>query len=321
MLGLGQDRPRLRPLPKDDQGVKTGPAVGAKIPDFEAVDQIYLFGFSRGATTVRSLSGFIDLFGIMPNCRSELIKRAYKIYRISDSQQREEAAKAFRQKNHTMWTRIRFLGVWDTVAALGVPVKGIDDIVDMMPWFKHSFHNLQLSPSVEHAYHALAIDEERKAFLPVLWEPTLKAYQTMKQVWFCGMHSDVGGGYAEPALSDLALEWLVAMACNHGLKLYPRHTVQLNPDPNGYMHDSRGGKLSRFFKKAVRTWPVATHGRPTVHESVSLRTRGNQQNRADTPYASWILDLDPDVEPWVRLPRRDSTNGKTRMTREASIKQ
>ena len=109
-----------------------------------------------------------------------------------------------------MWCKIRFLGVWDTVAALGVPIKSIDVVIDRIPGLKHRHHDLRLSQSVENAYHALAIDDERKTFHPTLWDPETKKGQTIKQVWFCGMHTDVGGGYAEPELSDIALDWVNA---------------------------------------------------------------------------------------------------------------
>ena len=77
---------------------------------YEAGDQIYLFGFSRGAATVRSLSGFIHYFGILPKSRPELIKQAYKIYQIEDENKRKEKADEFILRHHTMWARIKFLG-------------------------------------------------------------------------------------------------------------------------------------------------------------------------------------------------------------------
>jgi uncharacterized protein (DUF2235 family) len=268
--------------------------------NFEAGDRIYLFGFSRGATTVRSLSGFIHLFGILPKSRRELIADAYKIYRKSDRGRRESAAKAFVDRHHSMWCEVEFLGVWDTVAALGVPIEAIDVAVDRIPFFKHSFHDLRLSPSVKHAYHALAIDDERQTFHPTLWDPQILDHQTMRQVWFSGMHTDVGGGYPEPQLSDIALQWMLQMAETHGLKVYPRHGVKLAPDPDGTMHDSRGGTFSRFFRHKVRSWPIATHGPPVVHESVTRRTR-NPQNEPKPPYEPWILDeaYKPEIEPWI----------------------
>jgi uncharacterized protein (DUF2235 family) len=101
--------------------------------NYEAGDQIYLFGFSRGAATVRSLSGFIDMFGILPKSRPELIKKAWKIYKIKAGKKekkkekqewrRNVKAKQFVEKHHTMWCKIKFVGVWDTVAALGIPLS------------------------------------------------------------------------------------------------------------------------------------------------------------------------------------------------------
>jgi len=264
---------------------------------FMAGDQIFLLGFSRGATTVRSLSGFIHLFGILPKSRKELIEKAYNIYKIRDRETRVQAADAFIEKHHTMWTRVRFLGVWDTVAALGVPWKRLNVLLDGIPWFRHRFHDLLLSPSVEHAYQALAIDDQRLTFHPKLWDTALRPYQTMKQVWFCGMHSDVGGGYAEQGLSDIALLWMACKAVQCGLRIYPRHPVRPFPDANGTMHDSRGGTFSRFYRRKVRSWNVKTHGRPTVHGSVLERTL-NEKNEPTPPYAPWILRLEPQVEPW-----------------------
>jgi uncharacterized protein (DUF2235 family) len=256
---------------------------------YEAGDQIYLFGFSRGATTVRSLSGFLDLFGILPKSRPELIKKAYKIYKIGNEAERKRKAEEFVTRHHNIWCRVKFLGVWDTVAALGVPHRSVDVVLDRIPFFRHEFHDLKLSPSVENAYHALAIDDERLTFHPTLWDPGIESYQSMKQVWFCGMHSDVGGGYAERHLSDLALEWMVCMARDHGLEIYPHHRVVIGGDPNGVMHDSRGEGFKRLFRRAERSWNAERYGDPTVHQSVVERKLG-RDNSGERPYKPWILD-------------------------------
>lgn len=263
--------------------------------NFQADDNIYLFGFSRGATTVRSLSGFIHLFGILPKSRPELIMKAYKLYKIKDPARRAEKIEIFLNSHHTMWCKIKFLGVWDTVAALGVPFKVVDYFVEMIPFFKHSFHDLKLSKSVEHARHALAIDDERLTFHPTLWEPKIRSDQTIKQVWFCGMHTDVGGGYQEQQLSDIAFNWMVAEAEDKGLLIYPNHHVLVDPNPNGTMHNSRGGRFTKYFRKAVRSWPTS-HGKPTIHSSVLERNK-NVMNEDSPPYKPWILELDHDIEP------------------------
>ena len=148
--------------------------------NYQSRDQIYLFGFSRGAFTVRSLSGFLDLFGILPKSRKELFDEAYQIYKIRDQDRRKARAKVFLSRHHTMRCEIKFLGVWDTVGAQGlpVPVKFLDG------WgpFKHNFHNTTLADNVKHGCHALSIDDERLAFHPTLWQQN----PLVEQVWFPG---------------------------------------------------------------------------------------------------------------------------------------
>ena len=273
--------------------------------NFRSGDHIFLFGFSRGATTVRSLSGFIHMFGILPSSRPELIKRAYKIYKKGNKSKREKRAAEFVNKHHTMWCDIKFLGVWDTVSALGVPFKALDFLVDWIPFFRHKFHDLGLSECVQHARHALAIDDERLTFHPELWDREVKKHQEMKQVWFCGMHTDVGGGYKEQELSDIPLIWMIKEAMLHGLRIYPKHKIVLHPDPNGTMHNSRGGTFTGLYRKSVRNWDKKTRGKSVVHESVILRTK-NKYNKDVPPYKPWILNGDYDVEPWMD-PLRDGS--------------
>jgi uncharacterized protein (DUF2235 family) len=263
--------------------------------NYLAGDNIFLFGFSRGATTVRSLSAFIHLFGILPKSRRELIKQAYHIYKIENSKERKNQADDFILRHHNQWTKIKFLGVWDTVSALGLPVKSLSTLVDWFPFFRHKFHNLTLSESVENARQALAIDDERLTFHPKIWDREIKDYQTMKQVWFCGMHTDVGGGYKEQELSDIPLIWMIEEAKKIGLKIYPKNKVRINPDADGLMHDSRKGFPGFLFRKKVRSWNSETHGKPVIHQSVLLR-KLNGNNTATPPYKPWIFNLEYDVE-------------------------
>jgi uncharacterized protein (DUF2235 family) len=261
--------------------------------NFEAGDRIYLFGFSRGATTVRSLSSFVHLFGILPKSRPELIDDAYGIYKKRKT--RDEESKDFIRRHHNMWTKIRFLGVWDTVAALGIPIPGLKVIVEQIPGWRHKFQNLAMSQSVEHGRHALAIDDEREIFHPVLWDPQLEDYQSMAQVWFCGMHTDVGGGYPEQGLADISLTWMVEEAVRKGLHIYSKHKVDVDPNHDGIMHDSRAGKLGWLYKRKVREWNSATHGKPVVHPSVLQRTKDRHNQK--TGYEPWILQMD--VDEWI----------------------
>lgn len=272
--------------------------------NFRAGDSIYLIGFSRGAATARSLSGFIHHFGMLPQSRPELIGDAYRIYKTRDRDKLEEKAQAFINKHHTMWTRIKFLGCYDTVAALGLSWHLPSKLLDRIPTFRHRFHDLRLSKSVENAYHALAIDDERKTFHPELWDTRLEEYQHLRQVWFAGMHTDVGGGYRERGLSDIALVWLMDRAADHGLQVYPRHQVSIDEDALGLMHDSRGKWWTRLYRREIRNWPPGRSDKPVVHASVEERAASDVRPPGDRSYPRWILDTDYDVEPWHRVETR-----------------
>lgn len=286
---------------------------------FEADDRIFLFGFSRGAATVRSLSSFIHYFGILPKSRPELIKKAYKIYKkhkheAADSAHRHHTmpkADDFVRRHHTLWTRIKFIGCFDTVAALGLPFKTASAILDNIPGFRHEFHDFFLSESIENAYHALAIDDERKTFHPILWDATVdEEYQNLRQVWFSGTHTDVGGGYEEQKLSDIPLVWMTQMAVDHGLRIYDKYDVSIKESADGAIHDSRGTTLTKMiFLKQIRSWD-GRPDKPVVHQSVLDGLDGHKKHRKE--YKPWILDFPRDVEPWVRY-----ENQKWRSQREA----
>ena len=276
--------------------------------NFNAGDQIYLLGFSRGAATVRSLSSFIHYFGILPKSRPELIDQAYKIYKTNNEKKRNSLASTFIKKHHTMWARIRFLGCYDSVAALGLPWKGVSAILDYTPLFKHKFHNFRLSECVENAYQALAIDDQRKAFHPILWDINCANYQHIRQVWFCGMHTDVGGGYAEQGLSDIPLTWLTDMSVRNGLHIYAGDQAGICENINDTMHDSRGTKITRLiYTKQQRYWDKNRTDKPVVHESVLQRSL-DQHNNSEKPYQTWILNDNHDIEPWIKYEQQTWNN-------------
>lgn len=263
--------------------------------NFEAQDKIYLFGFSRGAATVRSLSAFIDLFGILPKSRTDLIEQAFAIYKQKN---KEIKARAFIKKHHTMWSKIEFIGVWDTVPALGMPSKALSFLFDK--FFPTNFHSFKLSESVNFARHALSIDEERKTFHPAVWHTINNEEQKdkMKQVWFSGVHTDVGGGYKEEDLSNISLKWMIREAKAKGLILYASplyETVMAStPNVNGTMHNELKGVSGKIFKREKRQWNKTTHGEPHVHESVLKRTN-NSDNSNTSKYSPWILkEMDKD---------------------------
>lgn len=254
--------------------------------NYEAGDKIYLFGFSRGAATVRSLTGFIEMFGILPKSRDDLIKKAFKIYKIADEGERKDVAEKFIAKNHTMWTKVEFLGVWDTVAALGVPIDFIDKIIDKLPWSRHKFHDFKLAPCVINTRHAVSIDENRRTFKPVLFsDKEKKEAQTLKQYWFAGVHSDVGGGYKVQDLSDIALEWMLKEAVDQKLLIYKYNKVAINPDPHGKMHNFKKG-VNKLLPKETRSWDDKEYGVIDIHISAIARAEKNVN------YKPWALQIE-----------------------------
>jgi len=161
----------------------------------------------------------------------------------------------------------------------------------------HMFHNFALSESVEYARHALSIDEERKTFLPVLWDklPENQPTDKMKQVWFAGVHTDVGGGYAEDDLANISLNWMIREAKVFGLRIYENapayKTLNAAPyNPNGIMHNEQLGVKGMIFKRKTRFWNSRINGLLTIHESVFKRTK-NPENGDSPIYKPWILGL------------------------------
>jgi uncharacterized protein (DUF2235 family) len=211
-------------------------------------DELFLFGFSRGAFTARSLAGLIGNSGILRPEHRQHLDEAYDIYRDRDDPAKRpsgDAARAFRDDYcHPYPVPIRFVGVFDTVGALGIPVP----VAALTK--RWSFHDVRLGMHVRTACHALAIDERRGPFLPTLWEQQRDAppEQRLAQVWFSGVHSDVGGGYPDHALSDVPLAWMAARANEAGLRV----TIDAQPDPLAQQHESYKS-LFRLSRPRART--------------------------------------------------------------------
>lgn len=209
-------------------------AYGFLVDNYFPGDEIFLFGFSRGAYTVRSLAGFIDLVGLIRKIDMELFVEVFEVYRkhrlYPTNNSPEKMAAAFRPHlrggdptyrsllaalKEARRASILFIGVWDTVGALGVPLGPLRWIGRK----RYNFHSTQLAESVRFAYHALAIDEHRRAFRPSIWTRPISRsgkasseIQTLEQVWFAGAHSNVGGGYTDSGLSDVAFLWMAGKA-------------------------------------------------------------------------------------------------------------
>ena len=157
---------------------------------YEEDDEVYLFGFSRGAYTARSLVGLMRNCGLLRVSEHKRIEEAYELYRTRDEGADSETALAFRQK-YARDIRIKFLGIWDTVGALGIPIESFDQFNR-----RHfEFHDTELSSIVEHAYHAVAVDEHREPYAVTLWDPKIKPRQTME-----------AGSWAPTVMSEAAIK-------------------------------------------------------------------------------------------------------------------
>jgi uncharacterized protein (DUF2235 family) len=258
---------------------------------YESGDHIFLFGFSRGATAVRMLCGLIQGFGIRKepgNFRQ--LYRAYEdnIWHIFNLSQLSLPS-----------VPIRFLGVWDTVGALSDAVRAIPLLrLRYAPGFGHHFPHNRLLMCVQNARQAVAIDEDRYVFGVTFFDqfaPEIRE-QSLKQVWFAGHHSDIGGGVADDSLSKIPFRWMAEEALSYGLTL-SRPLTEVG-DPNGAMHNARSG-LGWLYPRRPR-FHSGRWGTPLVHASVLKRTRG-ANNRPGVAYVPWITKGAYEVVPcsWI----------------------
>lgn len=267
------------------------------VANYELGDEIFLFGFSRGAFTARSLAGMIRNCGILKRIAIKHYREAVQLYMNRGDPPYDSRSVEFR-KEHALGggtdIPIKFIGVWDTVGSLGIPLRGLRSLTIR----KYQFHDTELSRTVENAYHALAIDEFRAPFEPTLWKSTKKEGQEIKQVWFVGAHSDVGGGYDEPGLSDIALDWMLQMAENCGLVLDPDVLIHYPLDKMGATdpkrfrilpHNSKSGlyRITRGIDRSI--------GVEHDHTGVPTGQLDPTQDLHDTVRQRW--DADPAYRP------------------------
>ncbi|MEZ5834739.1 MAG: DUF2235 domain-containing protein [Geminicoccaceae bacterium] len=231
---------------------------------YEPGDEIYMIGFSRGAFTVRSLAGLMGQCGLAArNSGPAVCKTAYEAYRYRDDEAMgKDLLKTWNESADGKAARrevpIAFLGVFDTVGALGIPIGILqrgDELLN--PRRKVQFHDTRLGKSVLHAAQALAVDEHRGPFVPTLWTGGERfPGQKIRQVWFSGVHSDVGGGYPEKELAGIPLAWMLGEMAEAGLDL--RHAIPESGDYRGEMHDS----MSAAYKLADLLPPMRSRVRP-----------------------------------------------------------
>lgn len=241
---------------------------------YEPGDELYLMGFSRGAFTARSLAGLVRQAGILRPEHEDRIGDAYRLYRArgDDAKPNGLESRLFRRSWSYPEGGIWCVGVWDTVGSLGIPTFGL-----VVPWLSRwwSFHDTELSSRVRHAFQALAIDERRRPFRPTLWTlPEPEPGQVLEQVWFPGVHSDVGGGLPGRGLSDLTLTWMAHRVAGAGLALEPGFLEGLGGDPTAAMHASRTG-LYRLLPEYVR---------PLAGDGVAVSDAALERRAADPGY-------------------------------------
>ena len=267
-------------------------------------DDIYMFGFSRGAYTARSLGGLIRKCGLLKRAPDGGVSRAavgdaYAFYRDFASKPGDPLALAFRAE-HSIEVDIHFIGVWDTVGSLGIPVTA--------SWFpyaraRYQFHDTELSKIVKYAYQALALDEHRGDFAPALWTrnpDTVKPGESLtskkreqievEQRWFIGSHSDVGGGHdcdgggrKPDQLPDLTLAWLQDKAIATGLacsgRLRPASDAYLGVPRNSYKEFMYG--IYKEFKPPFDR-SLGNGVNETIDESVWRRWFADSAYRSPT---------------------------------------
>ena len=250
------------------------------VRNYQPGDEVYMFGFSRGAYTARSLGGLIRNSGILRRDYEARIRDAIRLYRDRKRDPYHPDVVQFRGDFSHPQFRLKFIGVWDTVGSLGIP----GTLFNRLNRRLHSFHDVKLSRSVQFGYQALALDEHRRAFTPTLWEVqsnrsadaeppageigTLGGAQVVEQVWFAGAHSDVGGGYADDRLSDAALEWLMDRAAASGLVFKTNSFPNGSGGATGRIHVSRSG-IFKYLPGIDRT--VGSHEDESVHDTVQER--------------------------------------------------
>jgi uncharacterized protein (DUF2235 family) len=282
--------------------------------NYEKGDDIYGFGFSRGAFTIRVLVGLVAREGLVTFRSEEELARhaaaAYRSFRYKAFPSYSPIvwlSRLFRNvalyvgnliRGHAGYDKIaaatkaaqrdeipiRFLGLWDTVEAYGMPIEELKRGIDWVLW-PMLFGDLKLASCVKRAVHALSLDDERTTFHPLLWDEKWEAELAQRdpaiagritQVWFAGVHSNVGGGYPEDQLSLIPLEWIMGEAENNGLSLQTNQVseVATAKSPYARLYDSRLG-LAAYYRYSPRQTPRATYqGRPIlskVHWSVLMR--------------------------------------------------
>ncbi len=249
-------------------------------------DEIYLFGFSRGAYTARSVAGMIRKCGLVTDTSPEGINAAFALYRKRGKRNHPDADHIWKERRRisprfgtsdedinrrddgSKLVNLAYLGVWDTVGARGIPRAMLGPVAAL--WnSQYKFHDMQLSSLVKSARHAVAIDELRRLFKPALWtnldklnpgrDDPLRPYQ---QVWFAGNHGDVGGSGPIPQISYYPLDWIIQGA--------GRLTMKSTAALQGFPGDPKAGTIKRT-NGLLSGWRDGPHHEWELHPSARER--------------------------------------------------
>ncbi len=283
---------------------------------YEEEDEVFIFGYSRGAFTARSLAGVIARCGLLHSVNDDGVERViarykkgkgatarYELEWLSDEEKARLPAEDRWLLEPSRAVDIQFIGVWDTVGALGVPFGNLPGISRR----SQQFHNTNPSVTYKNMFQALAIDENRKPFDATLWTdfqepgqapPELKPDQRLEQRWFAGSHSNIGGGGSKNTLARIPLAWLQQMAAEAGLSF----TKQVTPNPTDHRGDVRDSY--RFFLK--RTYPLLRIGRGRHWREVGRQPRPTTTR----PGTSYTLNETIDASVFDRW--RDTSNYRPR---------
>ncbi|NKN34291.1 phospholipase effector Tle1 domain-containing protein [Marichromatium bheemlicum] len=262
--------------------------------NYRAGDEIYLFGFSRGAYTVRSLAGFIGAAGLLQRQQLRHIREAYEFYRDPEADSAEvERYRHLRAQHAPPPAPIRLLGCWDTVGSLGFPdiIPGLT--LDRALNRRYRFHNNRIGAHVEHVAHAVALDEARAQFMVTLADAEDPIRTQVRETWFPGDHGCIGGGcFEKRGLSSIALRWMLEQAADLGLGI---DTAGIEVDVSG--HFKRPGPIIEGLAPADPSIfvddSVSPPYTPAARTPLQLHHDTRPRLRAHAPQQS--LDLHPCV--------------------------
>jgi len=234
-------------------------------------DRIFLLGYSRGAYAVRSLAGVIDRVGLL-RAEDATVRNIRQIYRHYQQSPDSFAAKSFAERHCHAKVEIEMVGVWDTVKALGNRLP----VMWRFSQRSHRFHDASLGPLIRHGFHALAMQEARTAYAPILWQNTADFPGVVQQVWFRGTHGDIGGQIssfvAARPLANIPLVWMVERLEGCGIKLPENWQDQFVQDVTAPSVGSWRGWAKVFMSRKKRT--IGADPSESIHASVSQTGQG-----------------------------------------------